>query len=133
MKAILRKGLKGFLKSVQRLETRFDRSYLNPEVPMSKLVNHSKWGGYLTGIGNKEGMRILEVGSREVTGHSSARQQFDQAEYVGFDYYAGPNVDVVGDAHQLSSYFEGQQFDLIYSSACFEHFCYALAGCYGNS
>jgi ubiquinone/menaquinone biosynthesis C-methylase UbiE len=29
----------------------------------------------------------------------------------------------VGDAHKLSSYFENdEQFDLIYSSACFEHF-----------
>jgi len=32
-------------------------------------------------------------------------------------------VDVVGDAHKLSRYFpKGEQFDLIYSSACFEHF-----------
>lgn len=122
MKATLRKGLQKILKSMQRIENRFDRGYLNPEVPMSNLVNHSKWGDYLYSIGNKKGMRILEVGSREVTGNSTARQKFDKAEYVGFDYYAGPNVDVVGDAHQLASYFEGQQFDLIYSSACFEHF-----------
>jgi SAM-dependent methyltransferase len=32
-------------------------------------------------------------------------------------------VDVVGDVHQLSSYFkEGEQFDIIYTIACFEHF-----------
>jgi hypothetical protein len=66
-------------------------------------------------------MRILEIGSREVTGESSARKRFAKAEYVGFDYYAGPNVDVVGDAHRLSSYFAGQKFDIIYSSAVFEH------------
>ena len=35
---------------------------------------------------------------------------------------AGPNVDIVGDAHRLSSYFdEAEPFDLIYSSAVFEH------------
>jgi SAM-dependent methyltransferase len=68
-------------------------------------------------------MRVLEIGSREVTGPSDARKQLAQAEYVGFDYYPGPNVDIVGDAHRLSSYFSpGEQFDLIYSSACFEHF-----------
>ena len=68
-------------------------------------------------------MRVLEIGSREVTGASNARNEFAKAEYVGFDYYPGDNVDVVGDAHKLSSYFEEEeQFDVVYSSACFEHF-----------
>lgn len=74
-------------------------------------------------IGNHQGMRILEVGSREVTGKSNARIGFSNAKYIGFDFYPGNNVDVVGDAHKLSSYFEGEEkFDIIYSSACFEHF-----------
>ena len=65
----------------------------------------------------------MEIGSREVTGISNARKNFSNAEYVGFDYYPGNNVDVVGDVHKLSSYFkEGEKFDIIYSSACFEHF-----------
>lgn len=68
------------------------------------------------------GLKILEIGSREVTGKSSARERFAQASYTGFDFYPGDNVDVVGDAHRLSSYFEGRTFDLVYSSACFEHF-----------
>jgi ubiquinone/menaquinone biosynthesis C-methylase UbiE len=41
---------------------------------------------------------------------------------VGFDFYPGPNVDVVGDAHRMSQYFGNQRFDIIYSSAVFEHF-----------
>jgi len=58
-----------------------------------------------------------------VTGESSARKRFSEAEYIGFDYYKGNNVDVVGDAHRLSSHFDkGEKFDLIYSSAVFEHF-----------
>ncbi len=74
-------------------------------------------------IGNKPGLRILEIGSREVTGESNARKQFANATYVGFDYYAGNNVDVVGDVHKLSTYFKNdEKFDIIYSSACFEHF-----------
>jgi methyltransferase family protein len=65
----------------------------------------------------------LELGSREVTGASSARRGFNKATYVGFDYYPGENVDVVGDAHKLSSYFKAEEkFDIVYSSACFEHF-----------
>ncbi|MBQ7666054.1 MAG: class I SAM-dependent methyltransferase [Synergistaceae bacterium] len=47
---------------------------------------------------------------------------FKNAGYTGFDYYPGENVDVVGDAHNLSSYFGDKRFDLIFSSAVFEHF-----------
>ena len=110
----------GFRMFLSRL--RPDTKWLDKNVPISKIAGHSNYLDYLTQIGNKKGMRILEVGSREVTGKSDARQRFSNAEYVGFDYYAGPNVDVVGDAHKLSEYFGDQRFDLIYSSACFEHF-----------
>lgn len=109
----------GFVK----IESVFDKYYLGKDVPMSNLVSHQNWQEYLYTQGNKSGMRILEIGSREVTGKSRARKEFSKAEYVGFDYYAGDNVDIVGDAHKLSSYFkEGEKFDIIYSAACFEHF-----------
>ena len=101
----------------------YDGEFLLCDVPMSQTVSHSNWHAYLSEIGNKPGMRILEIGSREVTGKSIAREMFSKAEYSGFDYYPGANVDVVGDAHKLSSYFkDNDQFDIIYSSACFEHF-----------
>lgn len=100
----------------------FDRFFLPRDVPLSKIVSHAKWPEYLYELGNKPGYRVLEVGSREVTGASMARAKFSRAEYVGFDFYPGNNVDVVGDAHKLSSYFEPESFDIIYSSACFEHF-----------
>lgn len=110
-------------RALSLLRPKSDRSFLAPDVPLSKIVAHQKWQRYLYDIGNKPGMRILEIGSREVTAKSGARNAFAKAEYVGFDYYAGNNVDVVGDAHKLSSYFgEKDRFDIIYSSACFEHF-----------
>jgi SAM-dependent methyltransferase len=96
---------------------RADRQFLDPEVPLSNVSAHEA----MMSTFNQPGMRILELGSREVTGASDARQRFAKAEYVGFDYYAGPNVDVVGDAHRLLSYFPNQQFDLIFSTAVFEH------------
>ncbi len=103
--------------------TNFDKMFLDPEVPLSAMVNHSKWRNYLVDLGNKPGMRILEVGSREVTGPSTMRSLFEKASYTGFDFYPSANVDVVGDAHKLSHYFSGEQkFDIIFSSACFEHF-----------
>lgn len=99
-----------------------DHKLLDPQVPLSKVASHANYMNYLEREGNKPGFRILEIGSREVTGVSEARQRFSRAEYVGFDFYAGPNVDVVGDAHKLASYFEPQSFDVVYTSACFEHF-----------
>lgn len=116
--------MKKFIKNLLVLiESRADDCFLAPNVPFSKTVSHQKWQKYLYTIGNKPGTRILEIGSREVTGKSHARKEFSNAEYVGFDYYPGRNVDIVGDAHKLSSYFEGEEkFDIIYSSSCFEHF-----------
>lgn len=105
------------------IETRFDKLFLASDVPITNLVSHQRWQKYLYEIGNKPGWRVLEIGSREVTGFSNSRQEFAIAECIGFDYYPGDNVDIVGDFHNLSSYFKtGEQFDIIYSSACFEHF-----------
>jgi SAM-dependent methyltransferase len=106
-----------------RGESFFDDFFLAKDVPLSTIASHRNYEQHLSEIANKEGFRVLEVGSREVTGPSKARQLFSKAEYIGFDFYPGNNVDVVGDAHKLSSYFkQSERFDLIYSSACFEHF-----------
>jgi hypothetical protein len=123
MHAILKPILLGVRKIPLMLESVFDKYFLAPDVPMPSVASHKNWQQHLYQIGNQAGFRILEIGSREVTGKSLARERFSKATYVGFDFYSGQNVDVVGDAHQLSSYFEGQEkFDLIFTSACFEHF-----------
>ena len=123
MYKIVRKIVLILIKPFTILERFFDKSYLVKDVKEPKYVGHQKWQEYLYEIGNKKGMRILEIGSREVTGGSNARKRFSNAEYIGFDFYDGQNVDIVGDAHKLSQYFkEGEKFDIIYSSACFEHF-----------
>jgi len=99
-----------------------DNEFLSPDVPLSDVVSHSNWQKYLYSIGNEFGVKILEIGSRVVTGANN-RDNLLKADYVGFDYYEGENVDVVGDAHKLSSYFnKNEKFDIIFSSACFEHF-----------
>lgn len=105
-------------------DAQIDHALLDKSVPVpDKLKNaHLNQSNLVLELGNHEGMSVLEVGSREVTGTSSARSLFTKAKYVGFDYYPGNNVDVVGDAHKLSTYFDKEQkFDLIYSSAVFEH------------
>jgi SAM-dependent methyltransferase len=123
MNKVMKNVLMALYKLPLLIESRFDRLFLSADVPMTRSVSHQAWRKHLYEIGNKPGMRILEIGSREVTGVSRDREEFSNAEYVGFDYYPGRNVNVVGDAHKLSSYFEGEEkFDLVYSSACFEHF-----------
>src|SRR5262245_12259723 len=78
-----------------------------------RVVPHDGWLDFLAEKFNKEGVRILEIGARNVTG-DNVRRRFANADYTGFDFYAGENVDVVGDVHKLSTYFAGQRrFDLI--------------------
>jgi len=91
------------------------------QIKSPEFVSHSKWVDYLSANFNKKGLRVLEIGSRNVTG-ANWRHKFSNAEYIGFDFYEGDNVDVVGDAHKLSSYFNQDiKFDLIFCSAVFEH------------
>lgn len=99
--------------------TSYEQLPRDPLVPMAEKIKHLSWPGYLKKLCDKEGNEVLEVGSRVVTG-DIFRTLFEHAHYTGFDIYEGPNVDVVGDAHRLSSYFS-QKFDLIFTSAVFEH------------
>lgn len=104
----------GFLST---LPFQFRKNKISPP----ENVSHADWVDFLSKKFNKKGIRILELGSRNVTG-TNLRNRFSNAVYIGFDFYDGENVDVVGDAHKLSSYFIGQEkFDLIFSSAVFEH------------
>lgn len=72
---------------------------------------------------NDNKLSVLEIGSRVVSpGSKSKRELFPGAsKYVGFDYYPDSNTDVVGDAHELTKYFEGQKFDAIFSLSVLEH------------
>ncbi len=105
----------------QNFKHYFSLANTKPEVAEAKTVSFSKWLSHLSNEFNKERMNILEIGSRTVTG-AIFRHHFARAKYVGFDFYSGPNVDIVGDAHKLSTYFgPAEKFDLIFSTAVFEH------------
>jgi SAM-dependent methyltransferase len=65
--------------------------------------------------------RILEVGSRARSGNIYKGLFRSYAEYVGLDIIEGENVDVVGDIHRLSRYFDEEKFDFVYSISTFEH------------
>lgn len=64
--------------------------------------------------------RVLEIGSRARSGIVRKEMFGAAADYVGFDVVPGPNVDVVGDAHLLSSLVD-RSFDFVFSAATFEH------------
>jgi SAM-dependent methyltransferase len=125
LKKIIRKVLIGLYWLIVIPISRFDKEYLANDVPMSKMFRHNNQWEKLFELGNKDGLRILEIGSREVTGKRKdiVRGHLSKATYVGFDFYSGDNVDIVGDAHKLSTYFkEDEKFDIIFTTACFEHF-----------
>lgn len=90
------------------------------DVPYDKDIAHRNWPFFLKELCDKPNAEILELGSRRVNKEDRWNEYFENANYTGFDYYSGENVDIVGDAHQLSQYFN-KKFDLIFSSAVFEH------------
>jgi len=74
-------------------------------------------------IVNQQHMRVLEIGSRLLLSQSKSKRHLfpDALSFIGFDIHPGPNVDVVGDAHKLSSYFPPESFDAIFSMSVLEH------------
>ncbi|WP_038217812.1 class I SAM-dependent methyltransferase [Xenophilus azovorans] len=64
---------------------------------------------------------LLEVGSRARTGAIYTDRLPPGWRYTGLDVMEGPNVDVVGDAHQMSRLLPLQAFDAAMSFVVFEH------------
>lgn len=94
-----------------------------PEVPPESFEVKEDDNAWFNRV-NRDCRSVLEIGSRVVSPDSaSKRAKFAPGvTYTGFDYYPDSNTDVVGDAHQLSSYFQpDQKFDAIFSLAVFEH------------
>jgi SAM-dependent methyltransferase len=61
---------------------------------------------------------LLEIGSRARSGNSYRNWFPNDIDYVGLDVSAGPNVNIVGDAHAMPL---DRQFDFIFSVSVFEH------------
>lgn len=78
---------------------------------------HAVFAAFLEAANALEAPRVLELGAR---GSHVSPGLHGIGEYVGFDVLPGPNVDVVGDAHELSRHVDGP-FDAVYSISTFEH------------
>lgn len=77
----------------------------------------------LAGLGSRQGeeRRFLEIGSRARSGIVRRDHVPAGWAYSGFDVLAGPNVDVVGDAHALSSHYPRAHFDAVMAISVLEH------------
>jgi hypothetical protein len=65
--------------------------------------------------------RALEIGSRARSGITRRQWIPGTWEYIGFDVLPGENVDITGDAHQLSRLILKKSVDVIYAISVFEH------------
>jgi hypothetical protein len=64
--------------------------------------------------------KLLDIGGRARSGVDNSKM-FDNADCTILDILPGDNVDVVGDAHAMSTLFPPDAFDAIFSSSVFEH------------
>ncbi|MEM6587583.1 MAG: class I SAM-dependent methyltransferase [Pseudomonadota bacterium] len=87
----------------------------------STIARHSNIWSWLSERANRPDVSVLEIGSRSVASDCSWKTYVPECDYTGFDVMQGRNVDVVGDAHRLSEYFQDKKFDFILSFAVFEH------------
>jgi hypothetical protein len=78
---------------------------------------HAVFSDFIASANELPGLRVLELGARGAAVDPRLRAV---GGYVGFDIHPGPNVDVVGDVHQLSKYVSGP-FDAVYAISTFEH------------
>lgn len=79
------------------------------------------WENFLMRVAQFESGTVLEIGSRARSAITRRHRIPDRLDYVGLDILPGPNVDVVGDAHELSRIFPEKRFVAVFSTSVFEH------------
>lgn len=82
---------------------------------------HACWYAFLDLLRTFPAGDVLEIGSRARSGVVRRELVPATLNYVGLDVMAGRNVDVVGDAHELSRLFAARRFTAVFSLAVFEH------------
>jgi len=65
--------------------------------------------------------RALELGARARSGTTYREFIPAHLSYTGLDIMDGPNVDIIGDAHELPQELADGSFNLVFSIAVFEH------------
>jgi SAM-dependent methyltransferase len=99
----------------------FDKKAMELDLPRPKHFDHLGGIDWLVNRFDKDGMTILEIGAKEVTGKSIIKSKILKAKYIGIDISKGKNVDIVCDAHELSKFIKENSIDCVYSASVFEH------------
>ena len=96
-----------------------------PRDPVSEALaadpGHALWAQFHQLVRDAAPQVAVEVGSRARSGNVYRDWLPETCRYVGFDVLAGPNVDVVGDAHRLSAHLDCASVDVAWSISTFEH------------
>ena len=73
-------------------------------------------------IAGHDGRRpsLLDIGGRARSGNKYS-DEYSDCDVTTFDIVPSPEVDVVGDAHELSRHFAPESFDFAISISVFEH------------
>ncbi len=79
------------------------------------------WENFLMRVAQFESGAVLELGSRARSAITRRHRIPARLQYVGLDILPGPNVDVVGDAHELGRLFPDKKFAAVFSTSVFEH------------
>ncbi|MES2694849.1 MAG: methyltransferase domain-containing protein [Verrucomicrobiota bacterium] len=82
---------------------------------------YQSWENFIVHLGNIPSGAVLEIGSRARSAITRSHRIPKHLEYVGLDIMAGPNVDIVGDAHELSRVLGERRFVAAFSTSVFEH------------
>jgi hypothetical protein len=65
--------------------------------------------------------RVLDMGGRQRSGINAVREHLGDVELLVADLLPGEGVDIVGDAHALSTLMPAESVDHIISTSVFEH------------
>jgi SAM-dependent methyltransferase len=93
----------------------------SPEVEMTAIA------GFIDEMARVASPRVVELGTRRQQGQERTRHSVwvpHAAQYIGVDYEAGDDVDVVADAHELSKHFAGESVDAVVACSILEHIKY---------
>ncbi|MFA5810311.1 MAG: methyltransferase domain-containing protein [Thermoleophilia bacterium] len=94
----------------------FDSPYYSQDTSGDPYHENFSW--FIDEVNKLEKPHILELGARKV----NQKDWFTgYGEYVVFDIHEDEDVDVAGDIHQLSTYFEAGRFDAVFMVSVMEH------------
>lgn len=87
---------------------------------ISQRSNNYDLLNFLDLMKTKNCKSLLEIGSRARSG-VVRKELFGEIDYLGIDILPGENVDIVGDAHDVSTLVGSRKFDAVVSMYTFEH------------